>query len=212
MTAAVIGTLLGLAGAVNHGLFEIMQGSTATDGLFIEAIGPAQRYWTYGTEGAITVIPNFLLTGIAVLLVSLAVIVWSVKYMQTRHGATVFLLLMLSLTMVGGGLGHIVLFLPAWAYATRIRKPLSWWRRILSADARAAMAGLWKPTLVLAAISWLMVMELGIFGYFPLQTNPNAVLNITFGFVLLSVALANMAFICAFARDLEQNVVHAGAI
>jgi hypothetical protein len=84
ITAATLGVFLGLAGSINHGIFEIMQGNTPTEGLFIEAIGKAHRFWTYGTEGAITVIPNFLLTGIAVLLVSLAVIVWSLKFFHTR--------------------------------------------------------------------------------------------------------------------------------
>ena len=205
ITAATLGVFLGLAGSINHGIFEIMQGNTPTDGLFIEAIGKAHRFWTYGTEGAITVIPNFLLTGIAVLLVSLAVIVWSLKFIHTRHGATVFLLLMLTLTLVGGGLGHIVLFLPTWGFATRIDKPLSWWRKVLSTGARSVLAGLWKPMLVLTAISWITVMELGIFGYFPWQTDPDVLMNITFGFVLLTVVLANITFICAFARDIEQN-------
>jgi hypothetical protein len=30
-------------------------------------------------------------------------------------------------------------------------------------------------------------------------------MNITFGFVLLTVVLANITFICAFARDIDQN-------
>lgn len=205
ITAASLGTLLGLAGSINHGLFEIMQGNTATDGYFIEAIGKAHRFWSYGTEGAITVIPYFLLTGIAAVLVSLAVIAWSVKYIHTKHGATVFLLLMLALTLVGGGLGHIILFLPTWGYATRIDKPLSWWRKLLSTDARRVLAGLWKPGLVLTALSWVTVMELGIFGYFPGQTDPDVLLNITFGFVLLTVVLANLAFICAFAGDIKEQ-------
>lgn len=205
ITAATLGTLLGLAGSINHGIFEIMQGNTPTDGFFIEAIGKAHRFWTYGTEGAITVIPNFLLTGIVVLLVSLAVVVWSWKYIHRKHGATVFLLLMLTLTLVGGGLGHIVLFVPTWAYATRIDKPLLWWRRVSSTASRGVLARLWKPMLVLTAFSWIMVMELGIFGYFPSQSDPEVLLNITFGFVLLTVVLANLAFVCAIARDVEQD-------
>ena len=207
ITAATLGTLLGLAGCINHGMFEIMQGNTPTNGFFIEAIGEAHRFWIHGTEGAVTVIPNFLLTGIAVLLAGLAIIVWSLKFIHTKHGATVFLLLLLALTLVGGGIGHIVLFLPTWGYATRIDKPLSWWRKVLSNDARNVLATLWKPMLVLTALSWVTVMELGIFGYFPWQTDPDVLLNITFGFVMLTVVLANVAFVCAFAGDIGQNEV-----
>jgi hypothetical protein len=207
ITAATLGIFLGLAGAINHGIFEILQGNSATGGYFIEAIGPAHRFWLHGTEGAITVIPTFLLTGIVVVLVSLAVIVWSLHYISTKHGPTVFLLLMLTLTMVGGGLGHILLFLPTWAYATRISKPLAWWRKVVSTKARAVLAKLWKPALILTALSWSIVMELGIFGCFPWHTDPDAILNVTFGFVLLTVLLANTAFVCAFAHDIEANTV-----
>ncbi|NIP28360.1 MAG: hypothetical protein GWO38_32255, partial [Phycisphaerae bacterium] len=76
-----------------HGFFEILQGNTPTEGLIIQAIGDEQQMWLYGTEEAFTIIPNFLITGILTIIVSLAIIVWSVGYMQTKRGAAVFLLL-----------------------------------------------------------------------------------------------------------------------
>ena len=209
-TAATLGTYLGLTGCINHGVFEIMQGNTPTNGFFIEAIGEAQRFWTHGTEAAVTAIPSFLATGVAVLLVGLAVIVWTLRFIHKKHGATVFLMLMLVLTLVGGGLAHIVLFLPIWGYATRINKPLSWWRKVLSTNARNVLATLWKPVLVLTTLSWVMVMQLGIFGYFPWQTDPDVLLSVTIGFVLLTALLASLAFACAFAGDIRRNDVSGG--
>jgi hypothetical protein len=58
---------------MSHGLFEILQGNNSTNGLFIAAIGDSQKMWTHGNEPAFTLIPNFLLTGIAAMLVGLAV-------------------------------------------------------------------------------------------------------------------------------------------
>jgi len=205
MTASVIGTLLGLAGILNHGIFEIFQGNTPTNGFFIEAIGEAHRFWVYGTEGAVTLIPNFLITGICVILVSLTLIVWSVRYVHQKHGATVFLCLFILLTLIGGGIGHIVMFLPAWAYATRIGKPLTWWRRRLSGSVGKMMSRLWIYSLTATILAWLTVMELGIFGYFPLQTDPDTLLNIVFIFLLAAVILVNFTFICAMARDIGDN-------
>lgn len=205
ITASILGILLGLSGLINHGIFEILQGNTPTNGLFIEAIGESHRFWIHGTEGAVTLIPNFLITGICVLLVSLAIIVWSVKYIQVKHGATVFLFLLILLTLVGGGIGHIVLFIPVWAYATRINKPLDWWKKILPNKTTTVLAKTWMPLLVFTSLSWLIVMELGIFGYFPGQTDPDTILNICLGFVLFTVFLANLTFICAFARDIEER-------
>ena len=60
ITASTIGVLLGIAGLLNHGIFEVLQGNTPTNGFFIEAIGKANRFWVHGTEGAFTIIPNFL--------------------------------------------------------------------------------------------------------------------------------------------------------
>jgi hypothetical protein len=50
--ATTIGVIFGLAG-FNHGLFEFLQGNTATDGLVIKAIGEGQRFWVLGTEEAL---------------------------------------------------------------------------------------------------------------------------------------------------------------
>ena len=204
ITASIIGVLLGIAGFINHGLFEILQGNTPTNGFFIEAIGEANRFWVHGTEAAFTIIPNFLVTGICVILVSMAVVLWSLKYIQVKHGATIFLSLLILLTFVGGGIGYIILFLPTWAYATRINKSLDWWKNILSVRFRKALSKLWIYCLVATAISWLIVMELGIFGYFPGQTNPDTILNIVFIFLFSTVVLANLTFICGFARDIEE--------
>ncbi len=205
ITAATFGTLLGAAGIVNHGIFEILQGNTSTNGLFIEAIGKEHRFWVYGTEGAFTVIPNFLVTGILVIVISLAVIIWSVRFIHVKHGSSVFLLLLILLTLVGGGIGYIILFLPVWAYSTRIGKPLTWWKKILPVQLRKILSALWPYLLALTSFLWIMVMELGIFGYFPGQTDPDTLLTIVFIFLISTVVFANAAFICAFARDIEQQ-------
>ncbi len=205
VTATVFGVLLGLAGMINHGLFEILQGNESTNGYYIEAIGHDHRFWEHGTEGAFTLIHNYLITGICVILVSLAIVVWSIKYLHLKHGATVFLLLMILLTLVGGGLGHIVFFVPTWAYATRIDKSLLWWKKKIPETSRKVMLAMWKPMLVITAISWLMVMELGIFGFVPNQHDPEIILNITFAFVLLTAILANFTFIFGFAKDIEER-------
>jgi hypothetical protein len=205
ITASKIGILLGIGGFINHGIFEVLQGNTPTNGFFIEAIGEENRFWVHGTEAAFTLIPNFLVTGIFVMLASLAIILWSVKYIQVKHGATVFLSLLILLTLVGGGIGHIILFLPTWAYTTRINKSLDWWKKLLSERFIKALSKLWIYGLAATSILWLIVMELGIFGYIPGQTNSDTILNIVFVFLFSTVILANLTFIFGFARDIEER-------
>jgi hypothetical protein len=97
---ATLGTIFGISG-MNHGFFEILQGNIPTGGLFISAIGEAQKMWPHGNELAFTLIPNFLMTGIAAMIVGLAIIMWSLAFVHKKNGSTVFILLFILLLMVG---------------------------------------------------------------------------------------------------------------
>ena len=104
---------------MTHDFAETLQGNTPTGGLFINAIaaGSSWTRWTEGGEGALMVIPNFLLTGILAMLAGLAIIIWSVGFVQKRHGPSVYLLLFIGLFLVGASLGFFLLaFLAGFAY------------------------------------------------------------------------------------------------
>src|SRR5450631_4029872 len=122
-----LGVLFALAGA-NHGFFETLQGYTPTGGLIVHAIGERNRMWAYGTEDAFTLIPNFLIGGIAAITVGVLIIVWSLKFVHKKHGSLIFLLLFLLLFLVGGGVAQVIFFTLAWAVSTRINKPVTWLR------------------------------------------------------------------------------------
>jgi hypothetical protein len=74
-----VGVLFGVSG-FNHGFFEFLQGNTPTQGLFIHAIGAAQRFWVEGTEDAFTVIPDFLITGLLSMTIGLTIVIWSLRF------------------------------------------------------------------------------------------------------------------------------------
>lgn len=205
ITASVLSALLGLSGVINHGLFEVLQGHKPTNGFFIEAIGEAHRFWMHGTEAAFTVVHNYFVTGILAILTGLAIVVWSLKFLHRKNGPTVLISLFILLTFVGGGIGFIILYLPTWAFATRINKSLDWWRKLLPGGLRKILSSLWIYSMTAAVICWLIVMELGIFGYFPGQSNPDTILSIVFVFLFSTVALACITFICAIAGDIEEH-------
>src|SRR3990172_8570874 len=144
---ATMGIMLGIAG-IDHGFFETLQGNQPTDGLIIQAIGDAQQMWPHGTEEAFTLIPNFLITGILAIMVSIAIMIWSVGFVDKKHGPTVFILLFILLVLVGGGIGQIIFFPLAWVGATRINKPLTWWQKVLPENARRVLAKLWPTSLI----------------------------------------------------------------
>ncbi|MBN1187312.1 MAG: hypothetical protein JXB49_33850, partial [Bacteroidales bacterium] len=87
----------------------------------------------------------------------------------------------------------------------RINKPLNRWRELLPPELRRILARLWIYFLVAMAISWLILMEMGIFGYFPRIKDPDMVLNIVFGFLFMSAMLACLTFICAIAGDIQEQ-------
>lgn len=200
-TTRVAGITYAIAG-LHHGFFEVLQGNRATPGLGIASIGPDHVRWEYGTDDAITLIPNFMATGLAAMAVSLAIIVWCVFYLRGRKGPSGFLALFLLLTLVGGGIGHVVFFTTAWAYATRMRRPLAWWRRVLRPAIRPALARLWAPALTASSLLFLIALELSVFGYPFGAPDPDVFLAVIWGLLLASLATLNLAYMAGFAWDL----------
>ena len=208
ITALVLCTLLGISG-MNHGFFEAMQGWKPTSGLVVQAIGEAQRMWPHGTEEALTVVPNFLITGILAMCTGLAIIVWSIGFIHKKHGTLTLLLLFIILFLVGGGIAQVVFFLPTWAYSTRMNKPLRWWRRILSGGAGKRLSSMWKWSLAACSLFFLLALEIAIVGFFPGITNQDTLLYVCWGFLALSWILMNVSFVSGFAHDIVGPIVRA---
>jgi hypothetical protein len=204
MIVSTIGVLLGIAG-MEHGFFEVLQGNTSTDGLIIQAIGDAHQMWYYGTEEAFTLIPNFLITGILAMAIGLAIIIWSVGFVHQRRGAAVFGLLFVLLFLFGGGIAaQVVIAPPTWAAATRINKPLTWWRKVLPAKLRRALASIWPYTLTVGAISFLIGLFIAIFGYVPGVSDPERIINICWAFIFGGGwGMFLVTFVAGFAHDIQ---------
>jgi hypothetical protein len=202
--ATTIGVFFGLFSGVNHGIFEVLQGNRPTNGLIINAIGEAQRFWVAGTEPAFTLIPNFMLTGIASIIVGLAIVIWSIWFLPSKHGRIIFLGLFILSFLVGGGMGQAFFFIPAWAFATRMDKPLTWWRQVLPRRSWPFLSKLWIVLLVLATISMLIGLEMAIFGYFPGITDSETLQNTNMSFVFGSAILYVLSFIAGFGHELMR--------
>ena len=77
------------------------------------------------------------------MLTGAAIIAWSLGYVHKRRGPLIFLMLFTPSFLVGGGIGQIPFFIAAWAAATRIHKPLEWWRRVLPPGLCRGLAEAW---------------------------------------------------------------------
>lgn len=203
-----IGIILGISG-LDHGIFEIIQGNVPTGSFFIEAIGPDQLMWEHGGEGAFTILPTFLMTGVMSVMTGIAMIIWSIKYIDRKRGPLVFLLLNIMLIVFGGGIGAPVLIYPAAGIAaTRINKPLHWWQKALPYKIRPMLARLWPYTLGIALSSMMIGLYIAITGHIPFGSNlhPDTVLAICLGFVFGGgLGMFLISFVCGFAADIENN-------
>lgn len=204
---STIGVILGLSG-IDHGIFEILQGNTQTNGLLIQAIGPAQKMWEYGGEEAFTIIPNFLMTGILAVLVGITLIVWSVVYVHSKRGALVLFLLNVLLFLFGGGIAAPIVIYPlAGITAGHINNPLKWWQKVLPDKVRPALSKIWPYTLTFGPISFLIGLYIAITGYVPGVNPSNAerILAICWAFVFGGGwGLFLVSIISGFAHDIQK--------
>ncbi len=100
-TAAVgIGIFAGLGGA-SHGFGEILQGNTAPSEIMIKA-WPGLT--ALGGEPAMTIVPNFIVTGILTIIFGLLVAAWAGVYVERKLGGLMLILLSIVLLLVGGGI------------------------------------------------------------------------------------------------------------
>ncbi len=207
ITVSTIGVILAIAG-IDHGVFEILQGNTPTNGLVIQAIGDRHQMWQYGTEEAFTIIPNFLATGLLAVAVSLTIIVWSIGFVHTKHGAAVLGLLFVSLFLVGGGIAAQIMFAPVtWVAARSINKPLTWWGKVLSPGIRSGLAKVWPATLVLGCVSFLIGLSIAVTGYVPGLSDAQLILTVCWSLIFGGgLGMYLVSFIAGFASDIHPQV------
>ncbi len=201
---AAMGIMLGISGMI-HGFFETLQGNTPTNGLIIQAIGDKEQMWLYGTEEALTIIPNFLLTGIVAISVSIVLMIWSVGFVHKKHGPTVFILLFILLFLTGGGIAQLLFFIPTWLASTRINGPLAWWRKVLQEKIRPVLAKPWPFSLGALLICFLVALEIAIFGFVPGISNPDSALAICWSLLLAAWLLLLFSFVSGLGDDILQH-------
>lgn len=205
IVASIFGVLVGLAG-IEHGVFEILQGNVSTNGVVIDAIGPAQRFWEYSTETALTFIPNFLVSGIFSVIFGLLAAIWAGVFIDRKYGAWIFGFLSLILWLVGGGFAPILMSIFAFIAATQINKPLKWWRRNLPVILRDFLSKLYPWSIIIYVFVFVMGVEIAIFGY-PLLWIFSASITYTiqWALALIMVLLWPICIISALAYDIQEE-------
>jgi hypothetical protein len=158
--ATWLGVVAGIAG-LEHGWFEFLQGYTRPSGLSFPSWGPPcvpEEIW-HACEPAMSILPNFLVTGILTMLLSLTLIVWAGWFVQRRYGGWIQMALAVLLLLFGGGFFPPVIAFVGGIAATQINRPFT---RQPSRFTRFA-ARLWPWTLVVF-VGWTLGQF--VFGFF----------------------------------------------
>lgn len=124
--ATWFGAVAGIAG-IEHGYFEILQGSTQPENLMIASMGPPcvpDDIWN-ACEPAMTILPNFLVTGILAVIIGLTILVLSIFFVQRKYGGLWLISLSIALLLFGGGLFPPMIGIIGGAAGVKINKPIS---------------------------------------------------------------------------------------
>jgi hypothetical protein len=206
VVASSLGVLAGI-GSIDHGLLECMQGFHPAPGLIVNALGPGNNWtaWKQGGEGAFTLIPNFLVTGMVATLLGLLLIVWSARFLDRPRGPAAFLALSVASFLTGGGVAQVLLFTLAWAVATRIRGSLALWKRFIPRAVRPLLGRFLPWTLAVGTVLLLIALEIAVFGYVPGVSDQTRLLHICWKTLGYALALFILSILSAFARDIEAH-------
>jgi len=192
--AAAFGAFAGFGG-LEHGYFEILQGNVRPDGLMIASMGPPcvpEEIWN-ACEPAMTVIPNFLVTGILAMALGPVTMVWAAAFVQRRRGGVILALLSFALLLFGGGIFPPLFGVIGGVFGTRINTPL----KRQPGPVWATLAKMWPWTIV---VYFVFLFGQFVIGYFFNEfLMENAVLWAT-----LFLGLLVLSILSGYGHDVQK--------
>ena len=195
IVAASFGILAGIAG-LEHGYFEILRGNTSLENMmFFPSMGPPcepEKIWN-ACEPAMSIMPNFLITGILTVILGLLIIILSAAFVQRKNGGVILILLSVALLLFGGGLFPPLIGIVGGVAGTKINKLLTG----NPGKVTRFTAKLWPWPLVIFII-WIL-------GQFPVGYFFNDFLTSIMGFgLLLILASLPLSVYTAYAHDVTE--------
>lgn len=193
--ATTFGVFAGFGG-LEHGYFEILQGNVRPESIMIASMGAPcvpEEIW-HTCEPAMTIIPNFLATGILAMVLGLVTIVWAGAFVQRRKGGAILVLLSFGLLLLGGGIFPPVIGIIGGVVGTRINAPLKKqpgpvWRML---------AKIW-PWIIVVFFVWLFGQF--VIGYFFNKFLMESGLLIP----ILILGLLMVSILAGYGHDLQEH-------
>lgn len=200
--AKIFSVFAGIGGAV-HGIGEVLQGNVATGGIFINSWASGLIALYMGGEPGLTIVPNFLVTGLLAIIISSALMIWGLRYTDRYGSGRVILILSTLMLLFGGGVGPPVVGLLAGLAGSRTGSSLGWWGH-RPMGVLNLLAGLWKPVWWITLGNGLLLFVGGSILPFLRFNNPDL---FTMSF-LLSIPLLLAAYVTGISYDLSRRSRH----
>ncbi|MFW9980197.1 MAG: hypothetical protein ACFFEJ_19090, partial [Candidatus Thorarchaeota archaeon] len=199
------GALVGIYG-IEHGVFEVLQGDTPTEGLLIDAIGPAWEFWPGATEPAFSILPTYFLSGVLAIALGIVVTLWALLYIERKNGPLILFILGMLLFLCGGGSPPLFTGTLACVAATRIGQPMNWWRSRLSDRTQMRLVKTWPLSLIAFFILsffgvWSAIVGYPLAWFFDFDTM--FIILMTVG--NLSIVFIILAILSAIAYDIQDS-------
>ena len=147
------GALTGIMG-IEHGLGAVLQGNTAPATMVFSSWPGSELFEILNGEPAMSIIPNFLVTGILAILLSL-IFLWVVLRVPGRHTGLYLALLSAAMLVAGAGFGPPLIGFIVAATASRLHAPFPWLRAHLPAGVGRVLSVAWPWLYAGSLIAWL---------------------------------------------------------
>lgn len=110
------------------------------------------------------------------------------------------------LWLVGGGFAPIFMAMFAFIAASRIDRPMNWWRAHLPGFLRSFLASLWPWSIILFVVAFLGGVEIAIFGY-PLLWffSAEVTYSIQWALAYIMVLFWPLSILTAIAYDIQKK-------
>ena len=189
ITASTFGFLSGLGG-ITHGIGEIRQGNVTSSEIVVNSWTQGPIATNMGGEPAMAIVPNLLITGLLTIIFSLAVIVWSVMFVQRKQGGLVLVLLSIAMLLVGGGFAPPVMGILAGVAGLGINAR-KWWGTRLPINIQHFLAKSWLWIFGICLINglFLVVGSIILVYYFGLNNPDLFVYSFFFAIVCLLLCI-----------------------
>lgn len=200
-----LGVLAGVMG-IEHGIGEVSQGYRPTPGLFIESWPDVPFFDIMAGEPAMTLIPNYLITGLLAILLSGIFLQVLLRPEQDTTAMWMLLALLVLMLLAGAGFGPPILGFLALLVALKRSSPLRLWNR-LPGGLHRVLRILWPWSFAVCLLGWLMLFPgaalISFFAGVDSEWLMLAPILVAFGSIPITLLLG-------FSRDIRSPARHSG--